>query len=117
MLGPARVSTECRRNGRTRLVVVKTDRKSNRTDFLLRRENPADFKGFQRVVRGGVGGGDPDRTGGPRLMSPLLYQLSYTATWRGRDKTGKHDTRRILNVSTVTTALFPKLSLLLRHSA
>jgi hypothetical protein len=26
------------------------------------------------------GGGDPDRTGDPRLMSPLLCQLSYTAT-------------------------------------
>ena len=30
------------------------------------------------------GGGDPDRTGDPRLMSPLLYQLSYTATMRQR---------------------------------
>ena len=29
------------------------------------------------------GGGDPDRTGDPRLMSPLLCQLSYTATPRG----------------------------------
>lgn len=29
------------------------------------------------------GGGDPDRTGDPRLMSPLLYQLSYTATDQG----------------------------------
>jgi hypothetical protein len=28
----------------------------------------------------GDGGGDPDRTGDPRLMSPLLCQLSYTAT-------------------------------------
>ena len=28
------------------------------------------------------GGGDPDRTGDPRLMSPLLCQLSYTATPR-----------------------------------
>ena len=27
-----------------------------------------------------IGGGDPDRTGDPRLMSPLLCQLSYTAT-------------------------------------
>ncbi len=26
------------------------------------------------------GGGDPDRTGDPRLMSPLLCQLSYTAS-------------------------------------
>lgn len=30
----------------------------------------------------GFGGGDPDRTGDPRLMSPLLCQLSYTATSR-----------------------------------
>ena len=27
-----------------------------------------------------VGGGGPDRTADPRLMSPLLCQLSYTAT-------------------------------------
>ena len=31
-------------------------------------------------VQNKFGGGDPDRTGDPRLMSPLLCQLSYTAT-------------------------------------
>ena len=30
-----------------------------------------------------IGGGAPDRTGDPRLMSPLLYQLSYTAKRAG----------------------------------
>lgn len=40
-------------------------------------------------------------------MSPLLYQLSYTATWRDLYKTGRHDTRRLLNVSTATAPLFP----------
>lgn len=33
-----------------------------------------------RPERAWFGGGDPDRTGDPRLMSPLLCQLSYTAT-------------------------------------
>ncbi len=28
------------------------------------------------------GGGGGYRTPDPRLMSPLLYQLSYTATWQ-----------------------------------
>ncbi len=33
----------------------------------------------ERLKQAWYGGGDPDRTGDPRLMSPLLYQLSYTA--------------------------------------
>ncbi len=33
-----------------------------------------------RYEQAWIGGGDPDRTGDPRLMSPLLCQLSYTAT-------------------------------------
>ena len=42
-------------------------------------------RGLFRVGAAGMrtqnkfGGGDPDRTGDPRLMSPLLCQLSYTA--------------------------------------
>ena len=34
----------------------------------------------RRYEQAWFGGGDPDRTGDPRLMSPLLCQLSYTAT-------------------------------------
>ena len=41
---------------------------------------PCGGNGFQGVAQ--YGGGDPDRTGDPRLMSPLLCQLSYTATPR-----------------------------------
>lgn len=36
--------------------------------------------GRREMKEGSNGGGDPDRTGDPRLMSPLLCQLSYTAT-------------------------------------
>lgn len=39
---------------------------------------PCGGNGFQGVAQ--YGGGDPDRTGDPRLMSPLLCQLSYTAS-------------------------------------
>ncbi len=38
----------------------------------------ADSACFPRQIK--IGGGGPDRTADPRLMSPLLCQLSYTAT-------------------------------------
>ncbi len=40
----------------------------------------------ERFQRESNGGGGRDRTADPRLMSPLLYQLSYTATPRGCTK-------------------------------
>ena len=47
---------------------IKNKRREQRTDKRL---------DLQKELSGG---GDPDRTGDPRLMSPLLCQLSYTAT-------------------------------------
>ena len=44
------------------------------------------------------GGGDPDRTGDPRLMSPLLCQLSYTATPMGLLRRAQSYPRRALTV-------------------
>lgn len=49
-----------------------------------------------------VGGGDPDRTGDPRLMSPLLCQLSYTAT--GAPKRSADDTRGWPDLSSGTSS-------------
>ena len=49
--------------------------------FLSDRVNNDKMKSG-RHERAWLGGGDPDRTGDPRLMSPLLCQLSYTATLR-----------------------------------
>ena len=47
------------------------------------------------------GGGDPDRTGDPRLMSPLLCQLSYTATrLEDQQKNEGNNTREEPNLST-----------------
>lgn len=50
-------------------------------------------------TEGWYGGGDPDRTGDPRLMSPLLCQLSYTATWREVRYGGHNLTRGRISVS------------------
>ena len=47
---------------------------------VLIRWHPSRKKLDSRAAEGWFGGGDPDRTGDPRLMSPLLCQLSYTAT-------------------------------------
>lgn len=50
------------------------------------------------------GGGDPDRTGDPRLMSPLLCQLSYTATrLEDQQKNEGNNTREEPNLSTRPT--------------
>jgi hypothetical protein len=50
------------------------------------------------------GGGDPDRTGDPRLMSPLLCQLSYTATrLEDQQKNDRNNTRAEPNLSSRPT--------------
>ena len=46
------------------------------------------------------GGGDPDRTGDPRLMSPLLCQLSYTATSKALTCEEHNFTRGRISLST-----------------
>ena len=46
------------------------------------------------------GGGDPDRTGDPRLMSPLLCQLSYTATSKALACAEHNFTRGRISLST-----------------
>ena len=66
--------------------------------FLSDRVNNDKMKSG-RHERAWLGGGDPDRTGDPRLMSPLLCQLSYTATLRKEAAEDAHLTRGGIAVS------------------
>jgi hypothetical protein len=69
------------------MVILQRDKQD--LDFSSQTDGPCYYpcigNGFQGMVH--YGGGDPDRTGDPRLMSPLLCQLSYTATgWMKRSE-------------------------------
>ena len=49
--------------------------------IFVRKEAISYVKVRRRGKKNGNGGKDRDRTGDTRIFSPLLYQLSYPATW------------------------------------